>query len=270
MFKPGILQQLLLVITCTSLSTFLSAQPDIPKNVFGITQPDLIESMMLTMEGVGSNTRDLLREQSVKSYMMPPRDRGSSGSALCYAMSYCLEFYVNYQENYKVNLSPDYIQLSVPGADLRGAFTFLAEQGTVNAAIIPYQSRRLSPAVSATDKYQIKNYLHIFRPDTRDRQMVFETRKALMRGNPVLVELKVPASFEAIRQTKVWALDGQGAELDYVVVVGYNEDQELLEVLGSHGSTWGKDGYLQISYDDFGKIAQNGYVMVPLEQYNQR
>jgi len=262
MFKPGILQQWLLLIACTSLSTFLRAQPDIPKNVFGITQPDLIESMMLTMEGVGSNTRDLLREQSVKPYMMPPRDRGGSGSALCYAMSYCLEFYVNYQENYKVNLSPEYIQLSLPGADLRQAFTFLAEQGTVNAAIIPYQSRRLSPAVSATDKYQIKNYLHIFRPDTRDRQMVFETRKALMRGNP--------ASFQAIRQTKVWALDGQGSEADFVVVVGYNEDQELLEVLGSHGSAWGKDGYLQISYDDFGKIAQNGYVMVPLEQYSPR
>ena len=257
------------ILFCLSLfcTTLLTAQPDIDeKSPFGVEDLELIESMMVTMDGVGSNTRELLREQSIKTYMMPPRDRGDKGSSICYAMAYCLEFYANFHKNYKVNLSPDFIQLNLSQLSFKEAFSFLGQTGTVNAAIMPFQSSRISPAVQATDKYKIKNYLHIFRPETRNRQKVFETRKALMRGNPVIVEINAPKDFSTLSSMKDWSV-GSAETKEVLVAVSYNEEKEAFELLSALGSNWGKDGYMWISYDDFGKLAQDAYVMVPLEAY---
>ncbi|MCB0644763.1 MAG: hypothetical protein KDC44_24125 [Phaeodactylibacter sp.] len=269
MLIQGMLRRNGLLVALFLTSVCVLAQPgkNQEKSPFGVEDLELIETMMVTMDGLGSTTRDLLREQSVKTYMMPPRDRGTQGNSICYAMAYCLEFYANFRQNYKVNLSPDFIQLNLQDVNFKKAFEFLGETGTVNAAIMPFQSKRISPAVQATQKYTIQNYLHIFRPETRDRQKVFESRKALMRGNPVIVDLRVPADFSAISNTKTWEATGNPVKNEVLIVVGYNEETEAFELLGSHGSSWGKDGYLWISYDDFGKLAQDGYVLVPMESY---
>ena len=68
---------------------------------------------MPTIEGVGGSARELLQQQSVKAYMMPVRKVGARGTELSYMLASCLEYYVNLDKNYKLNLSPDYITLSI-------------------------------------------------------------------------------------------------------------------------------------------------------------
>lgn len=267
------------LIISIAFTSLLTAQVETGKkrnptdatNQIGINDVQMIEQLMFTVPGVGSNARTLLREQSVKPYMMPVRKVGFRGSELSYALASCLEFYVNLNKNYKVNLSPDFIKLSIENAgkavNLEEAFAFLVKNGTVSAAIMPYDSPALTSAVYATQKFNIQNYLHVFRPFTKERQKVFEVRKALMRGNPVLVRINANSSIKALSGQNTLTLGGAANETYTFIVVGYDEDKNALELMSSWGPTWGNSGYAWVSYDDFGKYATDGFVMLPQMEY---
>ncbi|GJM31370.1 MAG: hypothetical protein DHS20C18_03710 [Saprospiraceae bacterium] len=235
----------------------------------GIDDATLIDQMMYTVPGIGKDPRDFLQRQSVKPYMMPVRKVGFRGKDLSYALAMCLEFYVNLDKNFKVNLSPDYISLNLEGSgkkiNVPESFTFLVNEGTVSAAIMPYDASAITGAVYATQKFQINNYLHIFRELTKDREKIFETRKALMRGNPVIVDLKTSSSLKSL-DSSTWKPQS-GNEIFPLVVIGFDENQEAFEVLSCWGRNWGDGGYAWIKYSDFSRYATNGYVMVPQEKY---
>jgi hypothetical protein len=237
----------------------------------GVTDMSLIDRLMVTVPGVGSNARDMLMVQSIKQHMMPVRKVGIRGSDLSYALASCLEYYVNLGKNYKDNLSPDYISLSLQNSGRRvtmeEAFSFLVENGTVSAAIVPFDAAVIPNAVYATNKYKINNYLYIFRDVTQGRQKIFETRKALMRGNPVLIELLADPSIKTVNGDRVWEPSRAGTQKFPLIVVGYDEGREAFEVLSCWGADWGNGGYIWVDYDDFSKQTANGFVMVPQVQY---
>lgn len=233
----------------------------------GISNEALIEEMMPLVPGLGSSSREILTEQSVKSYMMPPRQAGERSSLESYALATLMEFYVNYKNNYKVNLSPDYIALNLAKKeqyDLKSAFEFLVTEGTVSAAIMPYDATSIPRGVYATEKFTIANYLKVVRPEMREQQRVFETKKALMRGNPVLTIINVPNDFEDLSDTRYWVSSKpKDYQLKPFIVVGYDQDLEAFEVTSFWGNGWGDNGYLWMEYDDFGKLVENGYVIIP-------
>ena len=235
----------------------------------GISDARYFAEIMGTVPGVGSNAEQLLTAQSVKSYMMPPREATGKRDMESYALAACLEFYTNYRQNYKVNLSPDYINLSLRNGaqaeQLGNAFKFLMENGTVSAAILPYGATAISSAVYATQKYQIKNYLHLFRTDSKPRQKVFETRRALMRGHPVLLQMKVDDNFLILKNTRYWtpaSTTENANQRETVIAVGYDEDLEAFELLTFRGTGWGNNGYIYVDYEDFGKYVADGFVLV--------
>ena len=60
--------------------------------------------------------------------------------------------------------------------------------GTVSAAIMPFEATAVLNATVSAQKYRIKHYIHLFQPLTRLEQRVYDTKKAVTRGNPVIVE----------------------------------------------------------------------------------
>lgn len=272
------MNRLLLTFFCFGFwGCSLIAQPDsmLVKSTeavaFGVTDAAWIDHLMPVVAGVAIDPSDNLVRQSVKPYMMPVRKVGTKGSALSYALATCLEFYVNLENNYKDNLSPDYISVNLENSgqpvNLDEACRFLAEEGTVSASIMPYDAPAVPNSVYATQKFQITNYLHIFRGTTKERQRVFETKKALMRGNPVLIELSASSELKQMIRMQTWKPGGDSKTVYPLLVVGYDEVDQVFEVMSSYGSTWGKSGYLQIHYDDFGEYAKNGYVLIPKPTY---
>lgn len=268
------------VLFVSSLAVALNGQPELRKAKgfapaqMGISDAAEIDRLMAFVPGADSTSRELLTDQSVKPFMMPVRRMGQRGTPISYALATCLEFYVNNNKNYKVNLSPDFISLSLRSlgqkVSLEEAFKFLVEYGTVNAAIVPYDADQISSSVYATPKYTILNYLHLFRPVTTGRQKTFEVRKALMRGNPVLIELKVDDAFKTLSNVDTWTPAPNTENSPYLyplTVVSYDEDLKAFEVATAWGSNWGNSGYIWIKYDDFEKYALNGYVMIPEEHY---
>jgi hypothetical protein len=263
-----ILSLSILGISFTQVKAQIENQPhfNVKGVAIGISAPELIDLMMVTMPGLGSDAKTFVNIQSVKTYMMPPRKAGTTVGT-SYTLASCLEFYSNFEKNYKANLSPDFINISLvkePNSGIRNALKFLVTDGTISADLVPYGSIEMAKKFPDAVKFRLSNYLHIFNPLTREKSKVFEVQKALMRGNPVIVEVQVPESFDKIRNTKFWTSAGEpSAKTFSFLVVSYNLDLEAFEIQGSWGREWGSDGYLWVDFVDFGKMAQNGYVMVP-------
>ncbi len=232
----------------------------------GISSPELIDLMMVTMPGLGSNAKTMVNLQSVKTYMMPPR-KASPAIGFAFTLASCLEFYSNFEKNYKVNLSPEYINLQLnkeSRTDIRNALRLLVTDGTVSADVVPYGSLEIPKNLSSPMVFKLANYLQIFNTASREKSKVFEVQKALMRGNPVVVEMQVPEGFEKITNTKFWTSIGEPFNKTFsFLVVSYNLDLEAFEIQSSWSREWGIDGYLWVDFSDFGKMAQNGFVMVP-------
>ena len=236
--------------------------------VIGISDQAMFDQLMVAVAGVGSNARLTQERQNLKPYMMPVRKMGFRGSDWSYMLASCLEYYINLQQNYKDNLSPDYISLSLQSLGYKPSIAqglnFLSQTGTVSAAIVPYDAAQIPQSVYATAKYQITNYLHLFQSFASAREKIFEMRKALMRGHPVLIEMKADANFAQLGNTNMWEAPRAMGEYSYtLLLVGFDENTEAFELRSSWGSAWANNGYLWVTYNDLANVAMNGYVMIP-------
>ena len=238
-----------------------------PSKRIGISDSKQFDALIPFLPGPGKKlSAEVIQRQNIKSYMMPVRKIESNGNLLAYTAATCLEYYINLDRNYKVNLSPDYISLNLSNDRStfypEDVFQFLIQEGTVSAAILPFGADKLTSGVYATEKYTIDNYLHLFKPVTRSYQRIFETRKALLKGHPVMIQLSANESLQQIQGDRFWKPKDKGTLSFPLIVVGYDETQSAFEATSCWGRKWGDNGYIWIKYEDFGKYAIDGYVMV--------
>ncbi len=259
---------LLLLCTCVRAQQPYGAAKSVEK-LQGLDDLAAIDQLMYYIPGIGSASREELLRQNIKPYMMPIRQVPQMGMEWAYALADCLEYYVNLNNNFKDNLSPDYIAMSLANAGQRpnlvDGLGLLINSGTVSAAIVPYNSSTIPNSVYSVARFGINNFGYLFRPETKARNRVFETRKALSRGNPVLVELQTDASFTDVQGGTYEPTGTGGDETHYLTVIGYDGEAETFELRSSLGRNWGNGGYVTVSYDDFGELARTGYVLIPKE-----
>ncbi len=234
----------------------------------GISDQSQFDQLMITVAGVGRNARMIQEQQNLKPYMMPVRKMGFRGTDWSYMLASCLEYYTNLQQNYKDNLSPDYITLSIQsqggGGNIVEGLRFLSQVGTVSAAIVPYDAAQIPQSVYATRKHKINNYLHLFQSYASQREKTFEIRKALMRGHPVIVEIKAGVNFPTLTDAMMWESPRSPGTYSYtLLIIGYDERKEAFEVMSSWGAGWANNGYLWMNYNDLATAAINGFVMMP-------
>lgn len=261
---------LTLIFTQTSLAQQIRFKSAQRVTQIGVADPEMFDDLMVLVPEIGSHSRNVLERQNLKPFMMPVRQVGFRGDDMCYTLTSCLEYYLNLKKNYKINLSPDYISLNLAATgrtpSAKDVLNFMVKDGTVNAAILPYDAGEITNAVFATQKYKINNYLYLFNGSARSVQKIFETKKALIRGNPVIVEFKADDRVTSFREHE-W---GQAKSGDYrysFIVVGFDEAAKTFELRSNFGSDWANNGYIHIAYDSFGQLATGAYVMVPEEYY---
>ena len=256
---------LFLTVLCTCVRAQTYGQVNKESAVLmGVEDLQTLDQMMAYIPGIGSPSSDLSR-QNIKSYMMPIRQAPDPAMSWAYALAAGVEYYQNLNNNFKDNLSPDYISLSLARGGVRpnleDGLRMLIQQGTVSAAIVPYGSTVIPNAVYSVQKFGISNFGYLFRPETRPRNKVFETKKALTRGNPVIVALRTDAAFANLRSSSYST--GNPTQTHHLTVVGFDNENRYFELRGSFGRDWGEAGYVRIGFDDFGRLADAGFVMIP-------
>lgn len=256
--------------TCVSAQTPDEAQPygseKSAEKMQGVMDIQALDALMYFVPGIGKNDRTEIMRQNIKSYMMPIRKAPSTRMEWSYALTSALEFYQNLNENFKENLSPDFLSMSLANQGTRpnmeDGLRLLIDQGTVSANIVPFGSDRIPGAVYSVPKIKINNFGYVFQEATQGRNRIFEVKKALTRGNPVLVELRTPAGFANFSGERFNA-NGPLSETHYLNVIGYDSATKTFELRGSFGRLWADAGYLRIGYDDFVEMSVKGYVLIP-------
>jgi hypothetical protein len=212
-----------------------------------------------------SNTQMIL-----KAYMMPPRRQVGQRPSACYTLAAVVEYYNNVNSDYKLNLSPDYIYLNIVEKirqdTLNEVFAFAQQKGTVSASLVPFGASEINSEVNLAKKYKIKDVITLFRATTTEIQKIYDLKKALTRGNPVLVKFNTTEGFLRLNsEDRMWepskneSINGQLT----LLVVGFDERRKAFEVLHSGGSNWGNRGYIWIRYSDFAQFSTEGYVILP-------
>lgn len=243
----------------------LQAQDDVDSANLRAAQTTLIAE-------VATDAPSRVKYQNLKSLLMPPRDFRERGMSAYYAACSALEYYINLNSNYKVNLSPDFVYLNLlkNNASTTEILHFLQERGTVSAAVMPYGSQKVPNTIFATDFYKPYRYLHIFRAEDNARSKVYEARLALLRGNPVILKMNIRRNFIELKEYDTFwkpeAGNKEDAGVHTLLVVGYNDADKTFELMNSWGFRWGNRGCIYISYEDFGKMALVGLVIVPNEK----
>mgnify|MGYP000149910688 CR=1 FL=1 len=230
----------------------------------GLTEIPFIQQFDL------SKARDMVTEQNIKNLLMPPRKQVNQNASMYYALAGALEFYVNLEGNYKINLSPEFIKFNLPldKQNLKEAIKFLKETGTISAGLLPYDSKRMNSAIYQAERYRISNYLSLFKFDFQARHKVFAIKKALLRGNPVIATIRVNAEFQALNnESRYWEIeegDTTDKGLQTLLIVGFDENKEAFELMNFQGSEWGYRGCIWVDYEEFSEVAQEGMVLIPV------
>lgn len=98
-------------------------------------------------------------------------------------------------------------------------------------------------------------------------------KQALANNYPVIVSMKIPASFQAVGTQKFWTPTeyersnagdlGNNKSLGghAMCVIGYDDTKGAFEIMNSWGGEWGDQGYIWVKYEDFNMWCAEAYFM---------
>ncbi|GAB3510010.1 hypothetical protein GCM10027341_47820 [Spirosoma knui] len=119
-------------------------------------------------------------------------------------------------------------------------------------------------AVKEASQFRIGDYQLLFIPETGPDQKVQAVKKALAEGNPVVVGIGAPLSFEEARTVWEPAPNEKADDILYnqaLCVVGYNDKLHggAFRIVNSWNTGWGEKGFCWIPYAYFGQFCINGF-----------
>lgn len=118
--------------------------------------------------------------------------------------------------------------------------------------------------VKEASQFRIGDYQQLFAEPTDPDQKVQAVKKALAEGNPVVVGLGAPLSFEEARAVWEPAPNEKPTDVLYnqaVCVIGYNDKLYggAFRIVNSWTNKWGEKGFCWIPYTYFGRFVLNGF-----------
>ena len=83
----------------------------------------------------------------------------------------------------------------------------------------------------------------------------------LSAGHPVIVGMSETPPYRSLVNQAHWQVEPRKQGGHAMVAVGYSDDKQCLELLNSYGASWGKQGFIEISYRDFAQYCQQAFVL---------
>ena len=207
--------------------------------------------------------RDFLPSSADLSAWLPGvGHQGTQSSCTAWATTYYMRsYYVNRDggnTGRSQSLSPAFVynQLAPPGTGcseglyIRRALDFLKSRGAPPMESFPYAMSSCAAVPSQSVEQQAGNF-RIRDWKRLDRGKLDDVKGEIAAGNPVVIGMLLPPSFEAHKGSEVYDDITPSQDAHAMTVVGYDETRRAFRLINSWGVGWGDRGYVWVSYRAF-------------------
>ncbi|NID12106.1 C1 family peptidase [Fibrivirga algicola] len=286
--KPSTLTTRLLAIAIlTTRLPLVQAQekPIVRKYAGGLNMTQTRSLTVMTKARLTTRSLNNLPEQvSYEQFCPSVGDQGKQETSVAFATAYYLrtimegkELNVTQQAKLdQARFSPTFIYDKIRdpkdkncqgGGTIEEALDVLKTAGVPRLKTLAYPLCSPSiPAAAAKEasQFRIGDYQQLFAEPTDPDQKVLAVKKALAEGNPVVVGIGAPLSFEEARAVWEPAPNEQVDDILYnqaICVVGYNDKLHggAFRIVNSWTSKWGEKGFCWIPYAHFGRFTHNAF-----------
>jgi Papain family cysteine protease len=156
------------------------------------------------------------------------------------------------------------------GTFIEDALVLLKEKGDCLENSFNYQStancqtKPDNKAFKEAVQYRIRDFASVFGVQEIGKNKTASICKMLATNTPVVVGMGVTKTFlDILPGQKRWDPTPEEPVDSYhaMVVVGYDNVEKHFELLNSFGAAWGRNGYIEVKYDDFERLCRYAYVM---------
>jgi Papain family cysteine protease/Domain of unknown function (DUF4384) len=223
---------------------------------------------------------------SLKKYCPAPGDQNPHGTCVGWSTSYAARTILWAKQNRQTDkvtitanaFSPDFVYRSVvpydqdngcdAGTQIPLALDFMKRNGDV------FKRDFASPCPTSVPSYllptavnnKIENFATLFNINDDVQTKVNATKKSLSEGNPVVIGMRVPPSFDRV-SGELWSPTedlNQSRGGHAICVIGYDDAKfgGAFEILNSWGSNWGNAGYFWVKYDVYAYWTKYGFELI--------
>ncbi|MGD9861736.1 MAG: C1 family peptidase [Pseudodonghicola sp.] len=231
-------------------------------------------------------------EYSLKAHAPSVGQQGGQGSCVGWASAYAARTILaksgaEDSANLGGGFSPAYVynQIRVDDCDggsrIMDALDLMSREGVAPLASFPYDERNCSVLPNAKQRaqaggFRIGEWRRLFGSSAVNRHV--PVRRALAAGHPVVIGMQLPNSFAQYdggvfhaREIEHEAMLSDDREFyaehimggHAMTVIGYNDQEQWIEVINSWGRTWGENGYVRIAWKDFNTFVVQAYEVIP-------
>jgi hypothetical protein len=228
----------------------------------------------------GLNFDDPEPVASLRMYCPKSENQGDNGSCVGWATGYAA-FTISLAKQYnipakdiqrmtrsamyiynqiKVNECPD-------GSTAQAALELLKNEGvcaytefkTDDCSVQPNEALK-----KAARNFKIKEFYHLFSTNATAEEKINATIQSIASNKPVIIGMQLLESFEKVGSDGWYKPQPTDNEADghAMCVVGYDQNVRRFEIMNSWGTTFGHEGFVYMSYDDFAKYTRYGYQIV--------
>ncbi|WP_375751107.1 C1 family peptidase [Vibrio sp. HN007] len=242
---------------------------------------------------------DIPTQFSLKRYAPSVGNQGSSGSCVGWSTGYAARsiLYNKWADKSqpkqakKGAFSPAWVFNQVKlsdncegGSYISDALKLLADKGALQDTAFPYSENSCyriptQSEFSKANDFKIEHFRRLS-SSYSSSSIAVNTRKALARGNPVVIGMAVGDTFMRHRgrsnvsfsQDDYQSFEFHGMD-DFgghaMTVVGYDDNYKggSFEIINSWGTDWGNKGYFWLSYEDYQTFVFEAYELIGPKPY---
>lgn len=253
--------------------------------LFDENEYNALPQMSVPSLGMAFESVDLPRTYSVKRYAPYAGNQGRIGSCMAWALGYGAQTIewarqrnitdrtVITQQAFGAMYIYNHVKVNVNTTSCNGSYPETALSHAKNRGNIllseynPYNCQETPPASldSRAAKNRILEYVSLFQTsDSPDRKIGF-IKNAIAQDKPVVIAMRLTATFYDAKgiwypgsDPNPYGPHGRHA----MVIVGFDDDAQVFEVLNSWGTDWGNSGFINIRYRDMKTYLDAAYQII--------
>lgn len=157
------------------------------------------------------------------------------------------------------------------GAYIEDALILMKNNGDCLEKTFNYKNQdcRIRPeeeAIEEAQLYKITDYAAVFEIEEPARSKATKACKIIATGTPLVAGMQVTPSFWEIKPgMRQWdpSENESSSGFHAMVVIGYDNVEKQFELMNSFGTSWGRNGFIRMNYDDFERLCRYAFVLIP-------